>query len=95
MGDRLDREAMERVLRRAQELAWEETSDPDEAGVVDEEILIEAAGEAGIDPAAVRRALALERLVFAAEEQRSDIIRRRERFRPRGGSLAHFLSGGV
>lgn len=60
MGDRLDREAMERVLRRAQELSY--VDPPDEPGVVDEQLLIEAASEAGIDPAAVRRSLALERL---------------------------------
>jgi hypothetical protein len=74
VGDKLDREAMERVLRRAQELSRDELPETDEPGVVDEELLIEAAGEAGIDPAAVRRSLALERLSAETEPSAADRV---------------------
>jgi len=74
VGDKLDRDAMERVLRRAQELSRDELAETDEPGVVDEELLIEAASEAGIDPAAVRRSLALERLPAANESSAADRV---------------------
>ena len=74
MGDKLDRETMERVLRRAQELADADPIDAEPPGVVDEQVLIEAAAEAGIDPAAVRRSLALERLPDTTEPAVADRI---------------------
>lgn len=73
MGDQLDPDAVERVLRRAQELA-NDAPDPERPGVVDEEVLVEAAGEAGIDPAAVRRSLALERLPIETSPAPGDRI---------------------
>jgi hypothetical protein len=58
-GD-FDRDAAERVLRRAIELA-DDVSDRSEWGI-SEQALIEAADELGIDPAVVRRAATEERV---------------------------------
>ena len=58
----LDRAAVERVLRRASELAGIDADDPLELGAIDEETLVVAAVEAGIPAPAVRRAIAIERL---------------------------------
>ena len=60
VGEQLDRATVERVLRRAQELSAGGEG-LDEPGVVDEAVLLEAAAEVGIDPAAVRQSLALEK----------------------------------
>ena len=63
VGDALDPDTVERVLRRAQELSADAVDQADaRPGVVDEAVLVDAAAEAGIDPGAVRQALALERL---------------------------------
>lgn len=58
MTDRLDREAVARILGRAQEL---EATVPDEHGGVDANALIDAAHEVGLDADAVRDSLAIER----------------------------------
>jgi hypothetical protein len=58
----LDRAAVERVLRRASELAGTDPDDPLELGAIDEQTLVVAAVEAGIPAPAVRRAIAIERL---------------------------------
>ena len=58
----LDREAAERVLRRASELAGVDADDPLALGAIDEHTLVVAAVEAGIPAQAVRRAIAIERL---------------------------------
>ena len=58
----LDRAAAERVLRRASELAGAEPDENLPLGGFDEEVLVDAAVEAGIPAGAVRRAIAIERL---------------------------------
>ena len=58
----LDRETVARVLRRASELTDDESEPPLELGTVSERALVEAAVEVGIPAAAIRRALAEERL---------------------------------
>lgn len=58
MADRLDREAVDRILERAHRL--ESPSAPAESGV-EPQALIDAASEVGIDPNAVRDSLAIER----------------------------------
>jgi hypothetical protein len=56
--DRLDRDAIARILARAQEL---ETSESAGGSGIEPDALIEAATEVGIDPNAVRDSLAIER----------------------------------
>lgn len=70
MVDRLDRDAVARILRRASEL-HEEAAALD--GGIDEVALIAAAEEAGLSSTAVREALAIERL--GAEPERSSLDR--------------------
>ncbi len=65
--DRLDRDAVARILARAQEL---ETAEPVDQSGIEPEALIEAATEVGIDPNAVRDALAIERFTVAAPDRR-------------------------
>ncbi len=67
MGERLDREAVDRILARAHRL--EETAAVTDSGV-DPDALIAAASEVGIDPNAVRDSLAIERLSIAAPPAR-------------------------
>ncbi|MGB3734251.1 MAG: hypothetical protein WA964_04790 [Ilumatobacter sp.] len=68
MGERLDRDAVDRVLARAHLL---EAADPsDDAGGVGADALIAAATEVGIDPNAVRDSLAIERLSIATPPAR-------------------------
>lgn len=67
MTDRLDRDAITRVLARAQEIEGPES---DAVGGVEPAALIEAASEVGIDPNAVRDALAIERFTVAPVERR-------------------------
>ncbi|MFW2335162.1 hypothetical protein [Ilumatobacter sp.] len=59
MSERLDEEAVQRVVRRAVEL--DDTSDPVTGGVAPE-ALVEAAAELGIAPEAINESLAIERL---------------------------------
>jgi hypothetical protein len=61
--DRLDRDAVARILARAQDI---EQADPVDAPGIEPEALIEAATEVGIDPNAVRDAMAIER--FTVDE---------------------------
>ncbi len=70
MGDErhLDRAAVERVLRRAGEMA----PAVDEPTVVPESMLVEAAAEAGIPPDVTRRAIAYERLGPRSPGRRTD-----------------------
>jgi hypothetical protein len=71
-GQGFEREAAQRVLRRAIELA-ERDSQCDRPDLVSEAALAEAAEELGMDPGVVRRAAAEERLgVLADAEQRLD-----------------------
>jgi hypothetical protein len=58
----LDREAVERVLRRASELADAEPAEMPAVGGIDAAALVAAAAEVGIPADAVRRAIARERL---------------------------------
>ncbi len=67
MGERLDREAVDRILARAHRL--EETTPVTDSGV-EPEALIAAASEVGIDPNAVRDSLAIERLSISAPPAR-------------------------
>lgn len=67
MADRLDREAVDRILARAHRL---ESGGVTEDAGVEPETLIAAAGEVGIDPNAVRDSLAIERLSIAAPPAR-------------------------
>ncbi len=69
MERNLSASQVERILRRATELADEEL---DEAGGISESALIAAAEEAGIPAAAVRRAIAIERLGDPPPRQRVD-----------------------
>ena len=62
VADRLDPEVVERVVRRALEFDVQ-ASDAGRAGEgIDADALVAAAGEVGISPEAVRRAIAFERL---------------------------------
>ena len=67
MGERLDRDAVDRILARAHLL--EESPDSADSGV-EPDALIAAATEVGIDPNAVRDSLAIERLSIAAPRAR-------------------------
>lgn len=64
MAERLDREAVDRILARAHQLESAAPS-PDSTGV-EPDTLIAAAAEVGIDPNAVRDSLAIERLSIAS-----------------------------
>jgi hypothetical protein len=69
-GPALDRDAAERVLRRAIELV--DDADPSDSGI-SLRALVEAAEELGIDPDGVHRAAAEEQLgLLAGEESRAD-----------------------
>lgn len=71
MTDGLDRDAVARILGRAQEI--ESVQLPSDSGGVDEVALVEAAVEVGIDANAVRDSIAIERLsILPAEEHRLD-----------------------
>jgi len=59
MGERLDEEAVQRVVRRAVEL--DDESDPVVGGIAPD-ALVEAASELGIGPDAINASLAIERL---------------------------------
>lgn len=61
MSDRLDAEAVSRVLRRAHQIEVERRIDDDPTSV-EPQVLIEAAADVGIDPDAVRDSLAIERM---------------------------------
>lgn len=66
-GSAISREMAERILRRATELSPDVTDGPTGPGTwadptLTEQVLVEAAAEVGIEPAAVHRAIALERL---------------------------------
>jgi len=65
--ERLDRDAISRILARAQDL--EAGSSHDDSGI-EPEALVEAATEVGIHPDAVRDALAIERFTVAPSERR-------------------------
>lgn len=67
MTDRLDRDAVARILARAQEL---EEPESEAVSGVEPAALIDAAGEVGIDPNAVRDALAIERFTVVPVERR-------------------------
>ncbi len=67
VNDRLDRDAVARILARAQEI---EQPDPVDAPGVEPAALIEAATEVGIDPNAVRDAMAIERFTVEAPDRR-------------------------
>ena len=72
MSDRLDAEAVSRVLRRAHELELDRGIDDDPTSV-EPRALIEAAADVGIDPDAVRDSLAIERMpARQPEESRLD-----------------------
>jgi hypothetical protein len=58
----LDREAVDRVLRRASDMTASNPAVPGATGGLSEQVVLEAAVEAGIDPDAVRISLAIERL---------------------------------
>ena len=58
----LDRNAVDRVLRRASELSPGRPGTLGAAGSISEEIVIASAAEVGLDPSAVRLSLAIERL---------------------------------
>ena len=59
VGDRVDRDAVERILSRAQELSVADDADLDDRRI-DVDALADAAAEVGIDPDAVRDAAAIE-----------------------------------
>lgn len=67
MADRLDRDAVDRILARAHRL---ESADPDDGSGVEPEALVAAASEVGIDPNAVRDSMAIERFSIAAPPAR-------------------------
>jgi hypothetical protein len=58
----LDRDAVDRVLRRASEMTAAHPGVPGSTGRMSEQVLLEAADEAGLDLDAVRISLAIERL---------------------------------
>lgn len=66
----LDREAVERVLRRASELSASTVADPHRG--MTEELVLEAATEAGIEAESVRLSLAIERIGDAPPPARFD-----------------------
>ena len=74
----LDRDAVERVLRRANEMSAAHGAVPGDPGGrgghgrMSESVLLEAASEAGIEPDAVRLSLAIERLGPTAATSRLD-----------------------
>ena len=57
VSDRLDRDAVSRILARAQDL---EAGGHDDQSGIEPDALIEAATEVGIDPNAVRDSMAIE-----------------------------------
>lgn len=75
MGTFLDRAAVERILRRANEIA---DADPDRGDMTSEQIdartLVEAAEEAGIPASAVQRSLAIEQLGATPGRARLDTL---------------------
>lgn len=74
MSERLDRDAVARILDRAQAIAERHDGEAIDVGV-EPEALIEAAEEVGIDPNAVRDSLAVERFgVEAGEAERFDSL---------------------
>jgi len=68
----LDRRAVERVLRRAGELAVPAAGTAVEPHAISEAMLLAAAEEVGLDPAVVRVSLAIERLGPVAAPSRAD-----------------------
>jgi len=73
VDERLDRDAVERVLRRAHAIEAQEAPAPDDG--IEPAALVAAATEVGIDPNAVRDSLALERFVGpGAVERRFDRV---------------------
>jgi hypothetical protein len=68
----LEREAVDRVLRRASDMTASHPAVTDAPGRLSEQIVIEAAAEAGIDVDAVRVSLAIERLGVATPTTRGD-----------------------
>ncbi|MTA11236.1 MAG: hypothetical protein F2534_01400 [Actinobacteria bacterium] len=58
----LDRDAVDRVLRRASDMTADHPAVPGASTRMSEAVLLEAAAEAGLDPDAVRTSLAIERL---------------------------------
>lgn len=65
--DRLDRDAVSRILARAQEL---EAAAPEDEPGIEPEALVEAATEVGIDPNAVRDSMAIERFTVTSPDDR-------------------------
>ena len=70
----LDRDAVQRVLSRASEMTAAHPSPPTHQAAMTEDLLLEAATEAGIDPDAVRVSLAIERLGVTPPGRRRDRI---------------------
>ena len=68
----LDRDAVDRVLRRASDMSAAHPAVPGATGRMSEAVLLEAAREAGIDADAVRMSLAVERLGPPAPRSRFD-----------------------
>lgn len=64
-----DDTALDRIIRRAQEL---DARHPDELDDLDEESLVQAAAEVGISPESMRESMALERLGPAPHRRRGD-----------------------
>ena len=70
----LDRPAVDRVLRRASELAPPPPGTLASFSGISEEVLLAAAAEVGLDPGAVRVSLAIERLGPVAPATRADRV---------------------
>lgn len=68
----LERDAVDRVLRHASEMTADHPSVPGATGQLSEQVVIEAATEAGLDPDAVRVSLAIERLGTRPKPHRLD-----------------------
>lgn len=68
VGSAHDEEALDRIIRRAQELDAGRSPD----GVVDDDALLAAAEEVGISADAMRQAMAIERIGPAPSRQRTD-----------------------
>lgn len=68
----LDRTAVDRVLRRASEMTATHPGVPGSTGRMNEQVLLEAADEAGLDLDAVRISLAIERLGPTPPQRRLD-----------------------
>jgi len=68
----LDRAAADRVLRRASDMSATHPPTTAAPGQMTEQVLLEAAAEAGIDPDAVRMSLAVERLGSLPDRRRLD-----------------------